>query len=97
MASFVVLWQYTPQGIARIQDTVKRSEAAKALATKMGIKVTELAWLMGAYDGILVADAPDAETMAAYCVSLGKLGNIRTTTLRAFRAGEVEKILGKVQ
>jgi uncharacterized protein with GYD domain len=97
MANYVSLVQFTEQGIRAAKDTTKRAEAVKAQAAKMGVKVTDILWTLGAYDSVLIAEAPDDETMAAYAVSVAMLGNVRMQTLRAFRAPEVDKILAKIK
>ena len=51
---------------------------------------------MGTYDAVFIAEAPDDETITAFAASMGALGNIRTQTLRAFSADEMNKILGKL-
>lgn len=96
MASYVSLLQFTDQGIRTVKDTTKRAEAAKAMAAKLGVKVTDVLWTLGPYDLVLLGEAPDDETMTAYALSLATLGNIKTQTLRAFRAKEVDAILAKM-
>ncbi len=97
MASYVSLLQFTDQGIRNVKDTTKRAEAAKALASKVGVKISEVYWTIGAYDLVLISEAPDDETMTACALSLAGLGNVKTQTLRAFRAKEVDGILAKMK
>ena len=97
MASYVCLIQFKDQGIRNIQDTVKRGDAAIAEAKKMGIKIVEEFWTMGAYDAVVVMEAPDDETMSAFVLKVGSLGNIKGKTLRAFRRNEMEGILAKIK
>src|SRR5262249_23635213 len=66
MATYGGLIQFPDQGIRNIKDTVKRGDAAMAEAEKMGMKVVEEFWTMGAYDAVVVFDAPDDETMSAF-------------------------------
>lgn len=96
MATYVSLLQFTDQGIRNVKDTVKRAEAAQAMASKVGVKSLEVLWTLGAYDLTMVAEAPDDETMTAYALSLASLGNVKTCTMRAYRAREVTAILGKM-
>jgi len=97
MANYVCLLQFTDQGIRNIKDTTKRAEAATAEAEKMGAKITQAFWTMGAYDVILVLEAPDDETASAFAAKLGSLGNVKTQTMRAFGRQEIEKILAKIK
>ena len=97
MPSYVCLIQFKDQGIQNIRDTVKRGDAAMAEAEKMGIKTVEEYWTMGAYDGVVIFEAPDDETMSAFILKVSSLGNVHGQTLRAFRRNEMEKILAKIK
>jgi len=97
MAMYVSLLQFTDEGIRNVKDTIKRAAAATAEAEKMGAKITDAFWTMGAYDVVLLLDAPNDETMTAFTLKLGSLGNVKTQTMRAFRREEMEGILAKVK
>jgi uncharacterized protein with GYD domain len=94
---YVSLIQFTDQGIRNIKDTVKRGDAAMAEAQKLGMKITEEFWTMGAYDVVVMFDAPNDETMSAFTLKIGSLGNVKSQTLRAFRREEMENILAKIK
>jgi uncharacterized protein with GYD domain len=97
MPRYIHLIQFRDQGIRNIKDTVKRSDAAIAEAKKMGMKIVEEYWTMGAYDGVVIMEAPDDETMSAFILKVGSLGNVKGQTLRAFRRNEMEAILAKIK
>ena len=97
MATYVCLIQFTDQGIRNIKDTVKRGDAAMAEAEKMGMKIVDEFWTMGAYDGVVTLEAPNDETVSAFILKIGSLGNVKNHTLRAFRRSEMENILAKIQ
>jgi uncharacterized protein with GYD domain len=97
MAKYVSLIQFTDQGIRNIKDTIKRGDAAMAEAKKIGMKIIEEFWTMGAYDVVALFDAPDDETMSAFVLKTGSLGNAKSHTMRAFDRQEMEKILAKVK
>ena len=63
----------------------------------MGMKIVEEFWTMGAYDAVVVVEAPDDETMSAFMLKIGSLGNVKSQTLRAFRRNEMEQILAKIK
>jgi uncharacterized protein with GYD domain len=96
MATFITTIQFTDQGIKAIQDTCKRAAAFKAAAKKMGVKVSEVYWTLGAFDGVIVFEAPDEATATAAMLHLTSRGNVRSQTARAFNAGEMEKVLAKL-
>jgi uncharacterized protein with GYD domain len=97
MPSYIHLIQFRDQGIRNIQDTVKRGDAAIVEAKKMGIKIIEEFWTMGPYDGVVIMEAPDDETISAFMLKVGSLGNVKGQTLRAFRRNEMEGILAKIK
>jgi uncharacterized protein with GYD domain len=97
MAMYVSLLQFTDQGIRNVRDTTTRATAATAEAERMGVKVTDSFWTMGAYDVVLLLDAPDEATVTAFSIKLSSLGNVRTQTMRAFRSEEMKSILAKAK
>jgi len=97
MAKYVSLLQFTDQGIRSVKDTLKRAAAATAEAEKMGAKITQAFWTMGAYDVVILVDAPDEETVSALSLKLGSLGNVKSQTMRAFERAEMEGILDKIK
>jgi uncharacterized protein with GYD domain len=94
MATFITTVHFTEQGIKAIQDTCDRAAAFKAAAKKMGVKVTAIYWTLGLFDGLVVFEAPDEETVTAVLLHLASRGHIRTQTARAYNAAEMQKILG---
>ena len=96
MATYIVLGNFTDQGIRNVKDTTKRAEAFKEMARKAGVKVKEVYWTLGQYDLATIMEAPDEETATALGLSACSLGNIRTQTLRAFSAEEMGRIIAKM-
>jgi uncharacterized protein with GYD domain len=96
MATFITTIKFTQQGIKGIDETTKRAAALKAAAKKMGAKVTDIHWTMGDHDGVLIFEAPDDETATTLLLHLGASGDVHTSTVRAFTAAEMDKILTKV-
>jgi uncharacterized protein with GYD domain len=96
MPHYIVLAKFTDQGVRGAKDSPKRADAFAAMAKKAGATVTQLYWTLGSYDVVAIVDAPDVETITALGLSVGKLGNVRTETLRAFDKAEMAAILKKV-
>ena len=84
MATYIVLSQFTDQGIRNVKDTAKRSDAVRELARKMGIDTKSIYWTIGKYDVVVTFEAPNDEAVAKYVLSVNSKGNVRTTTMRAF-------------
>ena len=94
MATYITTVHFTEQGVKSAKDTCERAAAFKSAAKKIGVKVTGQYWTLGAFDGVIVLEAPDEETATAALLHLGSLGNVRTQTARAFTAAEMQKVLG---
>ena len=93
MASFISTIKFTQQGLGSIQETTKRSAGIKSLGKKLGVKVTNVYWTLGAYDGVLIFEAADDESATAFLLAVAQAGNVHTETVRAFTAAEMDKIL----
>jgi uncharacterized protein with GYD domain len=96
MATYIVLGSFTDQGIRNVKDTTKRADAFKELAKSLGATVKDVYWTLGQYDLTAIVDAPDDMSVTALGLALGKAGNVRTQTLRAFSRADMDAILGKV-
>ena len=96
MATYIVLSNFTDQGVRNVKDTTKRSEGVRKAAKKLGVTVEDIYWTLGSHDVVAIFDAPDAETVTALALTLGSGGNVRTQVLRAFDKGEMEAILKMV-
>src|SRR2546423_9416488 len=94
MATYVSLMRFTEQGARNIQDTQKRAAAFRDAAKKAGVTVRGIFWTMGAYDGVVLLEAPDEQPVTAVMAGLGALGTVRTQTLRAFDEAEIGQDLG---
>jgi uncharacterized protein with GYD domain len=93
MATYIGLLKFTEQGIRKVKESTKRAKDFQELAAKMNVKVREIHWTMGRYDLVVVAEAPDDETISRLTLGLGMLGNVKTETLRAFSAQEMDRIV----
>ncbi len=93
MPAYVSLFNFTEQGIKGVKETLKRTEAVKQVAKASGGRVIGVWYLMGQYDGMIIFEGPDDEVTMRNLIGQGMLGNIRTTTLRAFSEEEMGKVL----
>jgi|SRR5579862_4414205 len=95
MATFIVLFNWTEQGIKGYKDSPKRVDAAAELWGDLGVRIKDIYWTIGPYDLVGVVDAPDPEALASALLRLGAAGNVRTTTLRAFDRAEAEAVIAR--
>ena len=96
MSTYVVLGNWTDQGIRNIRESLKREEALRKLCEKVGGRVKDLYRTMGRYDFVAIVDAPDDIAVSAFLFSLGSGGNSRTETLRALTRQEAEQAIARM-
>jgi len=95
MPRYIMMINWTDQGIRSVKETAKRAEAARKAAEKLGGKL-ELYYTLGEYDIVAIADAPSDEAQLQLLMQIGALGNVRTKTLKAWTESEAAKIVSKL-
>ena len=96
MPTYVLLISWTEQGVKSAKATVERAQYSQQLAQRMGGNLSTLYWTLGSYDIVGVAEMADDGSVTALAVAIASQGNVRTETLRAFSADEMERILQQV-
>ena len=96
MLNYIVLANFTDQGIRNVKDTTKRADVAKETASRFGVKMTDIYWTQGQYDLVTLCQAQDEASIAAFGLALSSAGNVRFQTLRAFNRDEMNGILSKL-
>src|SRR5439155_8145160 len=97
MAEYVLLVNWTEQGIKNVKESSKRLDGGKALAEKLGCKITKFYMTFGVYDQICTIEAPNDEALAKYVLTLSQAGNIRVTTLKAFSEPSYREIISSLE
>lgn len=93
MSEYVLLCNFTDQGIRSIKDAPKRRAAAAELGKRLGVDMKAGFLAMGAYDLILHVQAASDEALTTWALSLASKGNLRTTTVKVFPSAEFDKIV----
>ena len=83
MAAYLMLLNWTDQGIRNVKESPKRLDAAKKLAKDLGGEIKTVYMTQGSFDLALITEMPNDEKLASFVLKLGSLGNVRTTTLKA--------------
>jgi uncharacterized protein with GYD domain len=97
MPTFVCRIRLTDQGVRNIKGSPERQRQAVAMAEQMGVKVVSRHVIMGGdYDGAMVIEAPDGDTLARFVMALSSQGNVRTTTNRVLTPEEFERIVASL-
>jgi len=88
MPTYISLMKLTDQGIKDIKNAPQRIEEAVKALEAIGGKLIGLYTVMGEYDYVGIAEAPNDEAAMTFMLGLGSAGNVRTTTLKAFTKEE---------
>jgi uncharacterized protein with GYD domain len=96
MITYIGLLSFTEKGVQSIKDTTKRAAAAKEAGKKFGVNMREIYWTMGEYDLVCVLEADNEQSLAAFNLAIAMQGNVRSHSLRAYSASEMEGVLAKL-
>jgi len=92
MVRYLSLISFTEQGIRAVDKSVERAGKFRAAVEAAGGKVSAMYWAVGECDGAFIFEAPDETTAARLLLTLGKLGNVRTRSLRVFNEAEFQTV-----
>lgn len=92
LASFIVLGNWTEQGIKDISEAPNRIKTTHSMVEKVGGKM-QLFYTLGEYDFAMTVEVPNDDSMLTVLACLGSMGNVRTKTLKAWTETEAAKIL----
>lgn len=97
MPTYVILIDWTDEGIRNVRSTVEQADRADRLAQeKYGARMSQLYWTVGPHDLVAVAEMPEEETATAFALEVSSSGSVRTTTMRAYDREEMSGIIGRM-
>jgi uncharacterized protein with GYD domain len=96
MATFIILANYTAEGLREVKDTLRRTEAFQETAAKFGVRVKEVYWTLGQFDMLATVEGPDDVSVTSLTLAMSVMGKLHTQTVRAFQAEEMQLILDRM-
>ena len=96
MPTYVTLLNFTDQGIRTVGETIQRADRAAELAQQKYGASLQVYWTVGPYDLVAILEAPDDESATAFLLEATSLGNIRSTTLRAYDRDQMSGIIERL-
>ena len=96
MPTFILTLNWTDQGIRAVKDAPKRSEAAKELAKKLGVEVKQVFLTSGEHDLLIIVESSSGDNVAKFALASASLGNVRTSTARAWPEAEFAKLVSEL-
>ena len=97
MSFYIILWNYTDQGIKNVKDSPKRVNIFKSKLENAGGRLVDTYYTFGKYDGVSIVEVPNDETLMSCLLSIESQGNARSVTLKAFSYEEATKIIQNIQ
>src|SRR3546814_20098778 len=83
MTTYVLLANWTEQGIRDIKDSPQRLDTAKKMLQDMGGSIKSFFLTMGDFDIVAIYEAPDDAIASRFVIKPGQLGALRTQIGRA--------------
>ncbi|MFY9772537.1 MAG: GYD domain-containing protein [Xanthobacteraceae bacterium] len=96
MPTFIIMMNWTEQGIRNVKDAPKRAAAAKEMAKKVGVEIKQTYLTNGQFDLVSIVESASGDNIAKFCMQVGALGNVRTSTVRAWSQDEYMKLISEL-
>jgi len=96
MPSYLIMGQFTDQGIKNVKETIIRGERFKEMAKECGVEVKQLMWLMGDHDVFCIGEAKNDAAIVTLLLKSGSKGFVKTSSHRAFNKDEMSKIVSNM-
>lgn len=96
MTTYVLLINWTEQGVKAVRESPRRLDAAKKALEEMGGSFKAFYLTMGDCDMVAICEAPDDAVMARFALQLGLAGNVRTRTMKAFPESAYREIVNSL-
>ena len=97
MSFYIILWNYTNEGIKNVKESPKRGDAFKSKLENAGGRLVDTYYTFGKYDGVSIVEVPNDETLMSCLLSIESQGHARSVTLKAFSYDEASKIMENIQ
>ncbi len=97
MATYLILFSYTQEGIEKVKESPGRVQAAKETIHRLGGDVQAFYAILGSqYDTMFIVKAPNDEKVAEMVMAVAMTGNVRTQTHRLFSEDEFKRIVSSL-
>jgi len=96
MTTYVCLANWTQKGIESVKESPDRLDAAREAFEEQGVTLRDFYMTVGQYDFVMTLEATDDVALAKSLLAVAQVGNVRTTTLRAFSEDKYREIIGSL-
>ena len=96
MPLFIMSMNWTEKGISTIRDWPKRMSDAREYGKKVGVEIKQTYLTNGQFDLVSIVESASGDNIAKFCMQVGALGNVRTSTVRAWSQDEYMKLISEL-
>ena len=96
MPRYILLLNYTDEGIQNIRYLKQHIIAFRKVAEAAGGSMPQVYLTMGPYDLIAVIEAPSDQACVSMALTMCSVGNVRSTTLKAFTEEEITEVVENI-
>jgi uncharacterized protein with GYD domain len=87
MDQYILLGNFTDEGLRKLEKFPNRDKAARNLIEKAGGGL-QIYYTLGEYDFVAIVNMPDEKSMLKLLIRMGKIGDVKTKTLKAWSESE---------
>lgn len=96
MASYLILLNYTQEGVAQMKRSPERLEKAREVFKSKSCELREFYLAMGRYDAVVIVDGPNDEAVMQAMLVIAGAGAVRSETLRLFNEQAYHEIIASL-
>jgi uncharacterized protein with GYD domain len=96
METYIILGNWTQQGMSEIKSSPERIDGARAALERAGGQWVGWYMLVGRYDFLIILQVSDVHVIGQFLLAIGALGNARTETLRALPDPEFRELVARL-
>lgn len=93
MPQYITLMKMTGQGRREIAESLRRGSAIQDAIAEVGVTRLDYWITLGAWDCIMLFEAPDEAAMAHALMTIGTFGAVETETLSVIEKDDYARIL----
>jgi uncharacterized protein with GYD domain len=95
MQKYILLGNFTEEGLRKLEKFPNRDKAARNLIEKAG-GTLQIYYTIGEYDFVAIVDMPDEKSMLKLLIRMGKIGDVKTKTLKAWGESEFHDVIKQI-
>ena len=96
MPKYILLLNYTDEGMRNIKYLPQHVNALRQAVESAGGHLPHVFLTMGQYDLVAIMEAPSDEACVSIALGLCSLGNVRSTTLKAFGEEDLNTVVENI-